>query len=50
MQISKEEVRAAMKVKKSVNAIDPDDISVVVWSWREGSGLLDHSVEHSPEE
>lgn len=42
--MSKEAVRAAMKVKTSGNAIDPDDISVVVWRWREGSGFLDRSV------
>lgn len=44
MQMSKEKVRAAMKIKMSGNAIDPGDVSVVVWRWREGSGLLDHSV------
>lgn len=40
----KQKVRAAMKIKTSGNAIDPGDASVVVWRWREGSGLLDHSV------
>lgn len=35
----KEKVRAAMKIKTSGNAIDPGDASVVVWRWREGSGL-----------
>lgn len=42
--MSKEDVRAAMQIKTCGNAIDPVDVSVVVWRWREGSGLWDHSV------